>query len=376
MSNPVVVVVITVGLIVASAFFVVIEFSLLGARRHRLEVDAPRSASARAAIRGIDELTVMLAGAQLGITACTFALGAVTKPAVDAWLGPALASLGIPGGVAGGASFVLSLLLVTFLHLVMGEMAPKSWVIADPERAARLIGLPSRGFIWMFRPLLVWVNRMANRLVSASGVEPVDRAAVGGQDADTIRQLVEHSAEVGALEASIHSPLAGALELEHLTVGGLVDAERAPTAVPADATAEQVRQAAARTEHMRILLIDEPTPAPAGQGAHSSAYGGAHGGAHSSPHGAPHGGVHGAPEVVHVRDTLLAPDDAPARPLARPALCLDRATPVYEALATAREHSEQLMVVTDGPEFVGVLTVADILRRILPEPRDTPAPTG
>ena len=92
-----------------------------------------------------------------------------------------------------------------------------------------------------------------------------------------------------------------ALELEHLTVGGLVDAERAPTAVPAD---------------------------------------------------------------------------APARPLARPALCLDRATPVYEALATAREHSEQLMVVTDGPEFVGVLTVADILRRILPEPRDTPAPTG
>ena len=352
MSNPVVVVVITVGLIVASAFFVVIEFSLLGARRHRLEVDAPRSASARAAIRGIDELTVMLAGAQLGITACTFALGAVTKPAVDAWLGPALASLGIPGGVAGGASFVLSLLLVTFLHLVMGEMAPKSWVIADPERAARLIGLPSRGFIWMFRPLLVWVNHMANRLVSASEVEPVDRAAVGGQDADTIRQLVEHSAEVGALEASIHSPLAGALELEHLTVGGLVDAERAPTAVPADATAEQVRQAAARTEHMRILLIDEPTPAPAGRGAH------------------------GAPEVVHVRDTLLAPDDAPARPLARPALCLDRATPVYEALATAREHSEQLMVVTDGPEFVGVLTVADILRRILPEPRDTPAPTG
>lgn len=297
MSNPIVVV-ITVGLIVASAFFVITEFSLLGARRHRLEIDAPRSASVRAAIRGIDELTVMLAGAQLGVTACTFALGAVTKPAVDAWLGPALASLGIPVGVAGGASFVLSLLLVTFLHLVMGEMAPKSWVIADPERAARLIGLPSRGFIWMFRPLLLWVNRMANKLVAASGVEPVDRA---------------------------------------------------PTAVPADATAAQVRQAAARTEHMRILLLDAT---------------------------APDGSASGAPEVIHVRDTLLEPDDAPARPLARSALCLDQATPVYEALSTARDHSEQLMVVTDGQEFVGVLTVADILRRILPEPRDTPAPTG
>ena len=342
MSSPVVVVIITLGLIAASAFFVITEFSLLGARRHRLEVDAPRSASARAAIRGIDELTVMLAGAQLGITVCTFALGAVTKPAVDAWLGPALGSLGIPGGVAGGASFVLSLLLVPFLHLVVGEMAPKSWVIADPERAARLVGVPARAFTWVFRPLLLWINRMANRLVSASGVEPVDRAAVGGQDADTIRQLIEHSASVGALEASIRSPLAGALELEHLTVGGLVDSGRAPTAVAADATVAQVQDAAARTDHMRILIFEEPGP---------------------------DGGRRRDPEVVHVRDTLLEPDDAPARPLARTAMCLDRATPVYEALAKARERSEQLMVVTEDRTFVGVLTVADILRRILPEPR-------
>ena len=334
MSNPGVVVVVTLALIVASAFFVMIEFSLLGARRHRLEVDADRSASARAAIRGIDELTVMLAGAQLGITACTFALGAVTKPAVDAWLGPALGSLGVPGGIADTAAFILSLLLVTFLHLVVGEMAPKSWVIAAPERAARLIGLPSRAFIWVFRPLLVWVNRMANRLVAASGVEPVDSAAVGGQDADTIRHLVEHSASVGALESSIHSPLAGALDLEYLTVGSLVDTGRAPTAVAPDATVEQVQDAAARTDHMRILLVET-----------------------------------GQPEVVHVRDTLLEPADAPARPLARSAMPLEKDTPVYEALSLARSRSEQLMVVMDGDEFLGVITVSDILRKILPEPR-------
>ena len=257
MSNPVVVVVITVGLIVASAFFVVIEFSLLGARRHRLEIDAPRSASVRAAIRGIDELTVMLAGAQLGITACTFALGAVTKPAVDAWLGPALASLGIPVGVAGGASFVLSLLLVTFLHLVMGEMAPKSWVIADPERAARLIGLPSRGFIWMFRPLLLWVNRMANKLVAASGVEPVDRAAVGGQDADTIRQLVEHSAAVGALERP--STLRPGHSNQHPPPACRRRARA--TAVPADATRSRSDRPPPE-EHMRILLSTNRRPSP------------------------------------------------------------------------------------------------------------------
>jgi len=88
MSNPWVVVAITVPLIALSAFFVVIEFALLGARRHRLEESAATSRSARAALRGVNELTLMLAGAQLGITVCTFALGAVTKPAVDKWLGP------------------------------------------------------------------------------------------------------------------------------------------------------------------------------------------------------------------------------------------------------------------------------------------------
>ncbi|MBN9199923.1 MAG: DUF21 domain-containing protein, partial [Microbacterium chocolatum] len=98
--NGWIVLIATVALIVLSAFFVVIEFALLGARRHRLEETAATDPSARAALRGMNELTLMLAGAQLGITACTFALGAVTKPAVDAWLGPVFASWGAPEWLA------------------------------------------------------------------------------------------------------------------------------------------------------------------------------------------------------------------------------------------------------------------------------------
>ena len=100
MDNPLMVAAVTAALIILSAFFVVIEFALLGARQHRLEKDAESSASARAALRGMNELTIMLAGAQLGITACTFALGAVTKPAVDGWLGPVFSSWGAPAQLA------------------------------------------------------------------------------------------------------------------------------------------------------------------------------------------------------------------------------------------------------------------------------------
>src|SRR5699024_7520835 len=166
---------------------------------------------ARAALHGMNELTLMLAGAQLGITLCTFALGAVTKPGVQAGLTPLLQTIGLPASLAGGASFVLSLLLVTFLHLVVGEMAPKSWAIAAPERAAKLIGIPARIVTAVLRPLLLFVNAMANRLVSAVGVEPVERAAVGGRDAETIRQLVEHSRREGVLEPAFHSQISEAL---------------------------------------------------------------------------------------------------------------------------------------------------------------------
>lgn len=332
MNGPLIVVLVTALLIVLSAFFVVIEFALLGARRHRLEEEAPTSRSARAALRGVNELTIMLAGAQLGITACTFALGAVTKPAVDRWLGPLLQSVGVPEWLADGSSFALSLLLVTFLHLVVGEMAPKSWAIAHPERAAKLIGLPARGFIRVVRPLLVGINSLANKLVVASGVTPVDRAAVGGQDVETIRHLVQQSAAKGALDTTTQVQVSEVLALEGLTVGDLLDDHGAPVSVGVDATVQDVQDVAERSGHMRILL--------------------------ATPNG-------GLPGVVHVRDTLNDHGHRPVRELARSALALAPDMPVYEAMATMRDEGEQLAVVTVDDRAVGVLSVSDVLRRVL-----------
>ncbi len=331
--NPWIVWPITAALIALSALFVVIEFALLGARRHRLEERAATSRSARAALRGINELTLMLAGAQLGITACTFALGAITKPAVDAWLQPLFAALGAPEWLAGSAAFILSLFVVTFLHLVVGEMAPKSWAIAHPETSALVIGIPSRAYIWPLRPLLGWVNSIANRLVRASGVEPVQSIAVGGQDIATIRQLVEHSGKVGTLEPQMQQQISGLIDLGTLPVLTLVASGRTPTHVPAGATVADVRSAAQRSGHLRILLLTDNPAAPA---------------------------------VVHVRDTLLEAEGKLAHELARTAFVLDAQTPVYESLARMREHSVQLAVVVSGGKMVGVVTLADILRRVLP----------
>lgn len=333
MNDPLIVTSVTIALIALSALFVIIEFALLGARRHRIEELAVSSRSARAALRGMNDLTLMLAGAQLGITFCTFALGAVTKPAVDFWLHPVLTAGGLPDWAAGGTAFCLALFVVTFLHLVVGEMAPKSWAIAHPERSALAIGIISRAYVWPLRPLLSWVNQIANRLVKATGVEPVESAAVGGQDIATIRQLVEHSAKVGTLKPQMQQQISGLIDLDALPIEALVAKDTVPTHVVQGATVADVHAAAVQSGHLRILLL--------------------------GPHGA-------TPSVVHVRDTLLEPATRPAHELARRAFVLDAQTPVYEALAHMRKARVQLAVIMSDGRLRGVVTLADILKRVLP----------
>ncbi|MFC9519046.1 hemolysin family protein [Nocardiaceae bacterium NPDC056970] len=332
MSNPWIVLAVTVVLIAASAFFVAVEFALIAARRHRLEDAASTSRSARAALRSASELSVLLAGSQLGITVCTLALGAVTKPAVHHWLTPAFADWGAPLWLADVAGFVLALLIVTFLHLVVGEMAPKSWAIAHPEKSATMLAIPMRGFMWLTRPLIVVLNRAANWCLVKVGVQPVDQVA-SGQDPEALRHLVEHSATVGTLDERYHGHLASALELESLTVGDIVRPNDRPSSVAPDAPVDRIREAADRSGHLRLLVRDGDAVAG----------------------------------VLHVRDSLGAAPGTRARDLMRDVLTLESVTPVYEALATMRNTRSHIAVVRDGDgNLIGLITLADVLARLMP----------
>lgn len=332
MNETLVIAVATVAIIGLSAFFVAVEFALMAARRHRLADEAVTSRGARAALRSANELTVLLAGSQLGITVCTLALGAVTKPAVHHWLTPTFESWGAAPWLADVAGFVLALVAVTFLHLVVGEMAPKSWAIAHPERSARLLAIPMRGFMALTRPLLRALNACANWCLRRVGVEPVEEA-VTGRDPQTLRHLVEHSALAGTLESGPSEQLTGALDLAELTLADLV-ARTPATGVPSGATVADVQAASRRSGHLRILV------------------------------GAPSGA--GVDRVVHVRDTLDAAPEAPVDGFTRPAPSEPLTAPAYAVFARMRATSTHLVVVTDGEAVVGVVTVADILRRILP----------
>ncbi|MFC4377757.1 hemolysin family protein [Nocardia halotolerans] len=343
MSNPWVVVAVTIVLIASSAFFVAVEFALIAARRHRLEDAAPNSRSARAALRSSAELPVVLAGSQLGITVCTLALGAVTKPAVHHWLTPLVEKLGAPLWSADIAGFVLALIVVTFLHLVVGEMAPKSWAIAHPEKSATMLAIPMRAFMAVTRPLLTALNHAANWCLRKVGVTPVDEVDAG-QDSAALRHLVEHSATAGTLDERYHGNLTSALELEQLTIGDITAPNPTPSAVAPAADIRGIQQVSRETGHLRLLVRNGDD-------------------------------ILG---VVHVRDSLAAAPSTTAAELMRPVLRFASTIPVYEALRVMRESRSHLALVTTadaGTAIVGLVTITDVLQRLLPAAAGSAAAT-
>jgi CBS domain containing-hemolysin-like protein len=234
--------------------------------------------------------------------------------------------------LADAGGFVLALAIVTFLHLVIGEMAPKSWAIAHPERAATILAIPMRMFMALTRPVLVALNRAANWCVRKAGVDPIDELSEG-QDPDTLRQLVEHSAAAGALDPRYYRNLATALELEKLTVGDILSRASSLSMVAADADPAAIQTMSRLTGHQRILV---------------------------------QGDDHVPTGVVHVRDSLRADPSVTARDLMRPVLRLGSELPVYRALHLMRQTRNHLAIVVDANEFVGLITLTDVLQRLMP----------
>ncbi|MEJ8279360.1 hemolysin family protein [Pseudonocardia spirodelae] len=321
----------SVALVALSAFFVAVEFALVAARNYRLEEAAQTSASARAALRSAKDISLLLAGSQLGITLCVLGLGAITKPAVDYALNPVLLDWGLPAGVAGVLSFVVSLIVVTFLHLVVGEMAPKSWAISHPERSAIMLAIPMRAFMIVARPLLLLLNGAANRCLRLCGVEPVDEMA-SGRNAEDLRELVDFSARSGDLDQQRRDQLVAALELERTPVRELA---HEPSAVAADDDVAAVQDTARRTGHLRLLVRDGADPVG----------------------------------YVHVRDTMTREPATRARDVMRPVLTLPADTPYHAAVNTMRDERAHLALVAgDDGAPVGIVTLSELVERLLPEP--------
>ncbi|MEP6816081.1 MAG: hemolysin family protein [Marmoricola sp.] len=198
-------------LLLTNAFFVAGEFALVTARRTRIEPKAAAgSRLARTTLRAMDNVSHMIAAVQLGITVASLALGAIAEPALAHFLEPLFAAVNVPADVMHPIAFAIALVVVVFLHVVLGEMVPKNIALAGPERAAMVLGPPLMAFVTLFKPVVVVLNSTADSVVRLLRLEPAS-AVASTFTREEVEALVDESREEGMLEQGEYERLAGAL---------------------------------------------------------------------------------------------------------------------------------------------------------------------
>ncbi|MFI8007101.1 hemolysin family protein [Streptomyces sp. NPDC086010] len=334
MSFPLAVL-ITVLLLIGSGFFVASEFALVAAKHHRMEKAVEEGKrGAKAALAGMRELSLMLAGAQLGITICTLGLGSISKPAISHELDPLLRGLGLPSGLSYGIAFAVAMIVVVFLHMVAGEMAPKSWAIAHPERSAMLLAPPFRAVVRTVRPLIRVLNKVSNALVRLCRVEPRDELA-DVHNREQLTHLVAESERLGLINRTDSELITRSLTEPQTPVAELLTPAKDMITVPAGAGLDVILERARQADRTRLLVSDGER-------------------------------VLGS---LHARDALVARTrgrSVTARQLARPVPELCTEDTVARAVEELRRHRASLAVIRDGSgRLVGLVSLDDLIARLM-----------
>ncbi|MGH3665504.1 MAG: hemolysin family protein, partial [Egibacteraceae bacterium] len=321
--------------------------ALIAARRSRMEqLAAAGDRRAVQALRGIRELSLMLAGAQLGITMASFGLGAVAEPALAVVFEQVFAGVGVPEALTHALAFTIALSIVVYLHMVVGEMAPKSWAIAHPEGSALLLARPFRGFALLFRPAIRALNAMANGVVRLCGLEPQDELRVAHSPSDLL-MLVEESARQGTLHSEQQTLLSRALELTGLDAQAAMVPRRDIVAVPGDATVDQIERLAADTGRSRLPVYD--------------------------------GDLDRVTGTLHVKDVLRLDDRERERitaaQLARPPFVTVESRPIEDLMVDMRQQRAHVaMVVDEYGSVSGLVALEDLIEELIGDFEDESDP--
>jgi CBS domain containing-hemolysin-like protein len=320
---------ITFFLLAGNAFFVGAEFAVITARRDKLQILADQGKTrAKAAIKAGQDLPLLIAGVQLGVTVCSLLLGALAEPAFAHLIEAPMHAVGLPEIAVQVVGFAMALVVVTMLHTVLGEMVPKNLALAGPERAAMLMVPIHYAFCRVIRPILVGLSWCANRVLRRLGVEPkgeLDNIYTAGD----IANLLAESRKEGLLEEDEHRRLSKTLATAKLTVAQVYIPLDKLTCLPATPTVRQVEEAVVATGYSRF-------PIRAAQGNFLG--------------------------YLHVKDVLDLTSDAlvPATRI-RPLPIISIAARADEAISALRRARSHVAMVVDDSVIVGLVALEDVV---------------
>jgi CBS domain containing-hemolysin-like protein len=334
-----------IALLAGNALFVAAEFALVSARRSQIEPLSARSGRARTTLTAMEQVSLMLAGAQLGITICSVGLGAVGEPVVAHLIEGPLEGLGMPAGLVRPVAFALALGVVVYLHMVLGEMVPKNLSLARPERAALILGPLLFAMVRLTKPLIWLLNAIANGILRLFRVEPRDEVA-SAFTADELATMLAESRREGLLDVEEHELLTGALQYEQVRATDIMIRPEDAVAVDSDATAADMEHRVAETGFSRFPVVDAA------------------------------GDMIG---YLHVKDVLDRDGDQPVPPdRVRSLPAVDADQTVSEIVTTLQRAGAHLGRVVDpgSGEVLGLVTLEDALEELIGEVVDAAHTSG
>lgn len=328
-------------LLFVNAFFVAAEFSIISARRSQIEPRADRgSRAAKTALWAMEHATLMLATTQLGITVCSLLILNVSEPAIHDLISQPLDLLHWTESVVGTVSFIVALLLVSFLHVILGEMVPKNVSFSAPDRAVLILAPPLVLIATVFRPVIVALNATASGVVRLFGIKPKSEAN-SVYTIDEVENIVAQSTREGVLSDS-SGTLSAAFEFSTKRVGDVAVGIAKLVTLPEDATPADVERAVAQRGFSRYVLVDEA--------------------------GEPTG-------YLHLKDVLDLEDDEYREPVPprriRKLISISGETEIEDALATMRRTGLHVARVFDETGATqGALFLEDIIEELVGEVQD------
>lgn len=338
----------TVVLLAGNAFFVAAEFALISARRDRLEaLVAQGKKKAQTVIEAGENLSMMLAAAQLGITICSILLGRVGEPAIAHLIERPFELLGLPDQLLHPVAFALALTVVVILHILLGEMVPKNIALAGPERSALLLVPVHLMWLRIARPLIAVYNLAANMTLRMMRIEPKDELDATVSTVELAAMIGESRSE-GLLDEEEHRRLTQALGTSEQVVGDVMVPLAQARSVPLignGTTLGEVEAAVSETGFSRY-------PVRASDGSLV-------------------GYLHIKDVLDEVADDNAGPDTVIPRTDIRPLPTVSTGTPLYEALARLRRTSSHLGRVVDSRgNTVGVVALEDLIEEFVGTVRD------